>query len=383
MPGRNHYGSIVRSTLKTVAINGAVVTALVGGGVSYVTFDNAVALSVDGTTETVHTFGGTVGDVLADQGIELGAHDEVVPDVESPVEDGSEISVRYGRQITVTVDGEETTVWTTALSVEEALDELGIRAQEAELSVARSLDIGRSGLAFAVQTPKSITVVADGAENPLVTTALTVEEALADAGVTVAEADRVEPALDAAVTDAATITVQRVVTKTETVTEEIEHGSTEKEDDELLEGKTEVVTKGRNGVLEKILRNIYVDGELESSEVVEENVVKEAVDEVVAVGTREPEPEKPSDDGGDIGDTSVWDRLAECESGGDWSINTGNGYYGGLQFSLGTWRAFGGSGYPHENSREEQIRIAIKVRDNRGGYGDWPACARKLGLPLG
>jgi len=76
-----------------------------------------------------------------------------------------------------------------------------------------------------------------------------------------------------------------------------------------------------------------------------------------------------------------WDQVARCESGGNWAINTGNGYYGGLQFSLGTWQAYGGSGYPHENSKAEQIRIATKVRDARGGYGDWPACAAKLGLP--
>jgi hypothetical protein len=79
--------------------------------------------------------------------------------------------------------------------------------------------------------------------------------------------------------------------------------------------------------------------------------------------------------------TAVWDRLAKCESSGNWSINTGNGYYGGLQFSLSTWRAYGGSGYPHKASKAEQIRIANKVRNARGGYGDWPACAAKLGLP--
>ena len=91
-----------------------------------------------------------------------------------------------------------------------------------------------------------------------------------------------------------------------------------------------------------------------------------------------------TDNGGGFGDPNsyaTWDALADCESGGNWSINTGNGYYGGLQFSLGTWQAYGGSGYPHENSREEQIRIATKVRDARGHYGDWPACAAKLGLP--
>lgn len=77
--------------------------------------------------------------------------------------------------------------------------------------------------------------------------------------------------------------------------------------------------------------------------------------------------------------TSVWDRLARCESGGNWSINTGNGYYGGLQFSLSSWRAVGGSGYPHTTSRAEQIRRG-KMLQARQGWGAWPACSRKMGL---
>lgn len=76
---------------------------------------------------------------------------------------------------------------------------------------------------------------------------------------------------------------------------------------------------------------------------------------------------------------NVWDRLAGCESGGNWAINTGNGYYGGLQFDLQTWQAWGGTGYPHQNSRAEQIRVAENLRAARG-YAPWPACSRKLGL---
>jgi membrane protein involved in colicin uptake len=79
--------------------------------------------------------------------------------------------------------------------------------------------------------------------------------------------------------------------------------------------------------------------------------------------------------------TAVWDRLAQCEAGGNWSINTGNGYYGGLQFNVGTWRAYGGTGLPSQASRETQIAIATKLRDASGGYGAWPGCAAKLGLP--
>ena len=76
---------------------------------------------------------------------------------------------------------------------------------------------------------------------------------------------------------------------------------------------------------------------------------------------------------------TVWDRLAQCESGGNWQINTGNGYYGGLQFLPSTWRAAGGSGMPHQASREEQIRVAENLRAS-SGYRPWPQCAAKLGL---
>jgi LysM repeat protein len=75
----------------------------------------------------------------------------------------------------------------------------------------------------------------------------------------------------------------------------------------------------------------------------------------------------------------VWDKLARCESGGNWGINTGNGYSGGLQFSAGTWRANGGTGSAHNASRAEQIRVAKRIQQ-RQGWGAWPACSRKLGL---
>lgn len=81
----------------------------------------------------------------------------------------------------------------------------------------------------------------------------------------------------------------------------------------------------------------------------------------------------------DASNEAVWDRLAQCESGGNWSVNTGNGYYGGIQFSLGTWKAMGGAGLPSESSREQQIAIA-KALQARSGWGQWPACSRSLGL---
>ena len=71
-----------------------------------------------------------------------------------------------------------------------------------------------------------------------------------------------------------------------------------------------------------------------------------------------------------------WDAIAACESGGNWAINTGNGFYGGLQFTMGTWRANGGSGSPAGASREEQIRVAQNVLRTQG-LGAWPVCGRR------
>src|SRR5690625_2647374 len=82
---------------------------------------------------------------------------------------------------------------------------------------------------------------------------------------------------------------------------------------------------------------------------------------------------------------SDWDRLAQCESGGDWHINTGNGYYGGLQFAAGTWNGFGGGEFAptaDKASRIEQIYVAEKVLAQQG-WGAWPACSASLGLTSG
>ncbi|MCU1522103.1 MAG: transglycosylase [Arthrobacter sp.] len=80
--------------------------------------------------------------------------------------------------------------------------------------------------------------------------------------------------------------------------------------------------------------------------------------------------------------TNVWDSLAQCESSGNWAINTGNGYAGGLQFSPGTWAAYGGTGSAANASREQQISVAERVQAGQG-WGAWPACAAKLGLSGG
>jgi len=79
--------------------------------------------------------------------------------------------------------------------------------------------------------------------------------------------------------------------------------------------------------------------------------------------------------------TVNWEAVAQCESGGDWAIDTGNGFYGGLQFSTATWKANGGTGMPNQASREEQIRVAENVLRTQG-IGAWPVCGNASDTPF-
>ena len=94
-----------------------------------------------------------------------------------------------------------------------------------------------------------------------------------------------------------------------------------------------------------------------------------------------PAPAPPVATGGGYNDPNnpaAWDRLAQCESGGNWATNTGNGYYGGIQFSLGSWQSVGGSGRPDQASRDTQIAMGQRLY-NAGGWQHWPACTSALG----
>lgn len=99
-----------------------------------------------------------------------------------------------------------------------------------------------------------------------------------------------------------------------------------------------------------------------------------------AAAAAAPQPAPATAGGGVSGNT--WDRLAQCEASGKWDINTGNGYYGGLQFAPGTWISNGGGQYaalPHQATKEQQIAIAERVVAGQG-FNPWPGCKAKLGL---
>jgi uncharacterized protein YabE (DUF348 family) len=362
---------------------GVAALVIAGGAVGIAHADKAVEVTVDGQPTSVHVFGSTVADVLAKQDITVGPHDDVVPSLDTPVSDGDRISVRYGRLLTVTVDGETTERWTTATTVDGALTDLNIRAEGAALTASRSQSLGRHGLTLAVTTPKNVTVVADGKTRKVTTTSQTVFGVLAELDVAKRTADVVSPVMPTSVEDGMKITLKRVDVKTETAKQAIAFTTTKQKDSSLYKGQTKVVTKGKKGAKTVVSQVTYVDGKKTSTKVVKSTVTAKPVAAVVKVGTKARPAATTSTGGSGAGNTSggginlanaaMWDRVAQCESGGNWSINTGNGYYGGLQFSYQTWLGNGGGDFAQRAdlaTREQQITVANRLYAY-SGLGQW------------
>jgi len=357
----------------------AVIVAAVGGTtVGYAALNKSVTLSLDGQAQTVSATGGTVGDVLTEQGIEVTDKDLVAPALDEPIEEGTRISVQFGRPLSLSVDGEERTYWVNSTTIASALGEIGRRFEGADLSTSRSAPLGRTGTTLDVVTPKVLDVkVGDAKLKRKKLTALTVEDVLAEMDVELSRRDKVTPALSKEISDGDKVVVTdiRVVSRREKG-QTIGFDTITREDDSMLEGEEETVRAGRAGVRDVTYELRFRNDQLVARKVLSSDVKRAPVAAIVRVGTKEPVSEPNFASGG-----TVWDSLAQCESGGNWAINTGNGYYGGLQFNLGTWQAYGGTGLPSDASRETQIAVATRLRDAAGGYGSWPSCSAKLGLP--
>ncbi|GAA1138840.1 hypothetical protein GCM10009630_42310 [Kribbella jejuensis] len=369
-----------------VAVGATAALAVAGGSVAYASKSKTVSISVDGQVRKVHTFGSTVADALKAEKVQVGAHDNVAPSLDSKLQDGQEIAVQYGRQLTVNADGTKKAYWTTADSVNEALADLGLRYDGAQLSTSRSAPLGRQGLELTVTTPKTVQIVHLGKIVTIKSLANTVGQALTQAKIAWDADDRITPAAATPLKLGVNkIGFVQVLQKTVTKTEAVAHGTDKTESATLLEGTTKTTTKGTDGSKTVTYLYTYLDGKLSTTKVVASKVVTQAVDEQVVVGTK-PKPAETTTTtdtkppATSTGGSGAWDRIAACESGGNWAANTGNGYYGGLQFDHGTWAAYGGTAYANNAngaSKAQQIAIAEKVKADRGGYGAWPVCGKK------
>ncbi len=236
---------------------------------------------------------------------------------------------------------------------------------------------------------RTVTVTLGGAHDEWSTSEARVGDVLDELGIELGPKDDVTPDLGAPVLNGIEIVIRRVDIVEEVERHDLPADVVKRETDERIEGDREVVRDGRDGWREIVEEVRLVDG-FETERVVVADEVTDPVDEVVEVGTApqppaEPEPASGSASGSSSpaeGTDDVWDRLAQCESNGDWSAATGNGYYGGLQFHPDTWANHGGHEYAssaHQATRAQQIAVAERVRASQG-WAAWPSCSRQLGL---
>ncbi|WP_414638858.1 transglycosylase family protein [Actinophytocola sp.] len=364
--------SFLKATIASVLVS------LIGGGAAAIAMNKSVTVDIDGEAHQVNTYADTVGEVLEDEGINVGSHDALSPSPSAAINDDGKIVLQRGRQLHLTIDGEKREFWVRATTVGEALRQLNLSVDGAKLSQGSDKEIPLNGMSLEIKTVKNITLF-DGGNAPqaMKTNAVTAGELLADLKLTLGPDDTITPTSDLKITEGAEVRITRngvtVINQTETIEPPVQ----KIEDPEAEKGSEVVVDPGAAGERIATYRITVKNGEETGREEIGSKITVEAKPKVVKIGTKKP-PQPVISDG------EVWDRLAKCEAGGNWAINTGNGYYGGLQFNLSTWQSNGGTqyaAYPHQATREQQIAIATLVRDRRGGYGAWPSCARQLGLP--
>ncbi|MCZ2403268.1 transglycosylase family protein [Paenarthrobacter sp. Z7-10] len=422
-----------------IAGQALVLVTLVSGLVAFAGNNKTITVRVDGQASSVQTFGGSVSQVLDRAHITVKPADHVSPALSAAVDDGTVITVNTSKEIQVNLDGAQATVQTTSAKVADLVDQLGI-TDSATISAPQGMLLASSDI-IDITTPKTVRILVDGRSYSRTTTAVTVRDLLASAGVTLRSADRVSQPAEAQVVENMVVKVSRVKTTRSTETTLIPFLSDKIMDGTIYKGQQRVT---RAGVMGKLLTNFRVttiDGHVVSRVQTGRRVGTPAVARQIAVGakvhraapvpapvaTPAAPPPAPAPtavvapaapaptavvapaapaptavvapavvpapvraaapSAGNSGASApapnragMWDRIAQCESGGNWSINTGNGYYGGLQFDIGSWLANGGGAYaPRADlaSRSQQIAVA-NTYYAKAGLGPW-GCAGAAG----
>ncbi|NBM21117.1 ubiquitin-like domain-containing protein, partial [Streptomyces sp. GC420] len=291
----------------------ALVVALLAGGTSaFVAEDKAVELSVDGRPRTLHTFADDVAELLAAEGIETGSHDLVTPAPGTALDSGTEVVVRYGRPLVLTVDdGERRRLWTTARTVEGALRQLGVRAEGAYVSLPRSSRIGRAGATLDVRTARTVTFVADGRAHTVRTSAATVREAVEQAGIELRGRDTTSVPPGSFPRDGQTITVLRIADVREIREELIPFAVRRIPDPGLFRGVEILDRAGQQGARRVTYAVLTVNGVRQRPRRLGSEVVRQPVEQLVRFGTR-PLPVPAAGGGGGLD----WRGLALCGPGG-------------------------------------------------------------------
>ena len=323
---------------------------------------------------TVSTMKSRVIDVVRDNGFAVGDHDDLYPAANQPVHQSDTIVLRRGRPLQVSVDGQRSRqVWTTALTVEDALKQLSM-SDAAPAAASRASRLPLAGMALPVVSAKNVHINDGGVASDRRLAALNVGLLLAAADAPLEQDDKVVPPASTPVTEGMQIAVTRIRTEKVTARMPLPPSTHRIQDPAMNMSRHVIEDPGTPGTQNVTFAVSVVNGVETGRRLVAHDIVTPARPSVLRIGAKPGTVVPPVRNG------ATWDALAACESGGNWAINTGNGFYGGVQFKQSTWERHGGLRYaPRADlaTREEQLAIA-EVTRARQGWGAWPVCSARV-----
>lgn len=350
--------------------------ALTFAGGYAVSTHKTVTLTVDGKSTTVSTMKSHVIDVVQENGFEVGERDDLFPAANEPVEQSETIVLRRSRPLQISLDGRNSReVWTTASTVQGALAQLSM-TDTAPAAASRGSRVPLEGMSLPVVGARTAQIDDGGVVRTVRVAAANVAGFLEAAGAPLEQSDTVVPAANSPVSDGMQIHVTRVRVTRSTERVPLVPVNEVVQDVTMNMSRQVVDDPGTPGIQDVTFAVATVNG-LETGRLPVANVViVPARNGKLRIGA------KPGTEVPEVSQGETWDALSRCEAGGNWAINTGNGFYGGVQFDQNTWERNGGLRYAQRAdlaSREEQIAIA-EVTRARQGWGAWPTCSGRLGV---
>jgi uncharacterized protein YabE (DUF348 family) len=350
--------------------------ALTFAGGYAVVAHKTVTLTVDGASVTVSTMKSHVIDVVQENGFDVGERDDLYPAANDTIQQSETIVLRRSRPLQISLDGRNSRqVWTTASTVQEALAQLSM-TDTAPAAASRGSRVPLEGMSLPVVGARTVQINDAGVIRTVRLAAANVAGFLEAAGVPLQQSDTVVPAANSPVADGMQIQVTRVRVARLTQTVPLAPDNKEVPDVTMNMSRQVVDDPGTPGTQDVTYAVATVNGVETGRLPVANVVIVPARDGLIRIGA------KPGTEVPEVAQGDTWDALSRCEAGGNWAINTGNGFYGGVQFDQNTWERNGGLRYAQRAdlaTREEQIAIA-EVTRARQGWGAWPVCSGRLGV---
>lgn len=363
-----------------IALAALLVVLLLFSGPTHANNQRAVTIHDGEETITVTTTAKTIGDVLERADIKLEEHDSVEPSSDTPLlSPAYTVNVYRARPVTIVDEEKQTEIMSSHRSPRSIVTGAGMKLHDEDIVTTERIDNfiesgGAPGVKATIDRSTPLTLVLYGEQTQIHTQAETVGALLEEKGITLGPKGGVSKPMDAPIVEGMILDVYRDGVKTKTVEQPVPFDTRVIQDANRETGYRKVQTPGKNGAKVVTYKITMKNGEEVSREQIESVVTRQPRQEVVIIGTKSQFS----------GSTEEWLRaLRECEAGGDYTTNTGNGFYGAYQFMDSTWDKWN-TGYPRADLAPPSVQDATVIKNTNASTGglasQHPGCYSKMGL---